>query len=125
MKIKTTPYATYTVIEKRIKKLDSSKSSPNSNIPTKIIKDNTDIFTPILRNKFNKSLELVKLPSEMKLADLTPVFKKDDRTNKEDYRPISVLSNLSKVFERCLYNQLSEFFGRYFQNTKALMLSTV
>ena len=74
MKIKTIPYATYTVIEKKIKNIDSSKSSPNSNIPTKIIKDNTDIFTPILRNKFNKSLELVKFPSEMKLADLTPVF---------------------------------------------------
>ena len=48
----------------------------------------------------------------MKLSDVTPVFKKEYRTNKKNYRPItaiSILSNLSKVFERCLYNQLFVF----------------
>ena len=39
-------------------------------------------------------------------------FKKDDRTKKENYRAISKLLNLSKVFERCLYNQLSVFFDK-------------
>ena len=73
---------THTVIEKELNKLDSSKSSPNSDIPTKKVKDNIDIFTPILRQEFNKSLELGKCPSEMKLTDVTPVFKKDNRTNK-------------------------------------------
>ena len=48
----------------------------------------------------------------MKLADETLVFKKEDRTNKENYRPISLVSSLSKVFERCLYNQLSVFFDK-------------
>ena len=59
---------------------------------------------PTLANAF-----LCKFPSEMKLAD---VFKKDDGTNKANYRPINILSNLSKVFERCLYNQLSVFFDK-------------
>ena len=62
--------------------------------------------------EFNKSLELRKFPSEMKLADVTPVFKNEDQTKKENYRPISILSNLSKVFERCLYNQLSVLFDK-------------
>ena len=48
----------------------------------------------------------------MKLVVVTPVFKKHDRTNKEKSRPISILSNLSKVFGRCLYNQLSVFFDK-------------
>ena len=65
-----------------------------------------------MHQEFNKSSELGKFPSEMKLADITPVFKKEDRTKKENYRPISILSNLSKVFERCLYNQLSVFFDK-------------
>ena len=69
----------------------------------------------------------------MELADITPVFKKQDPTNKKNYMPISILSNLSKVSERCLYSQLSIFVFwliRYFQNTnadleKVLMLSIV
>ena len=96
----------------KLNKLDSSKSSPNSDIPTKVIEDNIDICTPILHQEFTKSFELGKCPSEMKLADVTPVFKKDDRTNEENCRPISILSNFSKVFERCLYNQLSVFFDK-------------
>ena len=46
----------------------------------------------------------------MKLANIIPVFKKDDRTDKYNCRPISILPNLSKVFERCIYNQLSAYF---------------
>ena len=48
----------------------------------------------------------------MKLADITPVFKKDGRTDKSNYRPISILPNLSKMFEKCIYNQLSIFFDK-------------
>ena len=40
------------------------------------------------------------------------MFKKEDLTNKENYRSLSILSNLSKVFERCLYNQLSVLFDK-------------
>ena len=66
----------------------------------------------------------------MKLADATPVFKKDDRTKKENYRAISKLLNLSKVFERCLYKQLSVFFDKILPKyqcgfRKGFMLSIV
>ena len=46
----------------------------------------------------------------MKSANITPVFKKNDRTDKSNYRPVSILPNLSKVFERCIYKQLSPYF---------------
>ena len=46
----------------------------------------------------------------MKSANITPVFKKNDRTDKSNYRPVSILPNLSKVFERCIYKQLSAYF---------------
>ena len=48
---------THNEIEKELKSL-SPKSSPNSDIPTKIVKDHIDIFTPIVQQEFNKSLEL-------------------------------------------------------------------
>ena len=46
----------------------------------------------------------------MKLEDKIPVFKKDDRNLKSNYRPISILSNLSKVFEKIIHDQISVFF---------------
>ena len=99
-------------IEKELKNLLSSKAAQNTDIPTKVIKANIDIFTPILLDEFNKSLALGIFPSSMKLANITPVFKTDDRTDKSNYRPISILPNLSKVFEKCIYNQLSIFFDK-------------
>ena len=49
----------------------------------------------------------------MKTANITPVHKKDEPTDKENCRPVSVLPLLSKVFERLLYDQLSEYLEKY------------
>ena len=50
-------------------------------------------------------------PDLLKYADVTPVFKKGDATDKENYRPISTLSNFSKIFEKLIYNQIFEFMN--------------
>ena len=49
----------------------------------------------------------------MKIANITPVHKKDEPTDKKNYRPVSVLPLLSKVFERLLYDQLSDYLEKY------------
>ena len=46
----------------------------------------------------------------MKHADVKPVFKKDSQTDKKNYRPISILPNVSKIHERCINKQLEEYF---------------
>ena len=46
----------------------------------------------------------------MKLANVTPVYKKGNRSEKGNYRPVSILPNISKVFERCIYKQMAQFF---------------
>ena len=46
----------------------------------------------------------------MKYADATPIHKKDDKTDKTNYRPISILPNQSSVYERLMYNQIYPFF---------------
>ena len=66
----------------------------------------------------------------MKVANITPVPDKDERTDKSNYRLISVLPNLSKVFENCIHNQLLVFLIRFFLNIsvdleKVLVPSTV
>ena len=96
-------------VKKEILNLDISKASQDSDITAKSIKMNADIFPEILY-VFNRSLEVGEFPYGMKLANVTPVHKKGNRYCKGNYRPISILPNLSKVFERCLHKQIFDFF---------------
>ena len=57
----------------------------------------------------NKSFELNTFPSNLKKSDVTPAFKADDSTCKKNFRPISVLSTLSKIYERLMYSQMLPF----------------
>ena len=80
-------------------------------IPAKIIKENCDIFSYKLLNDFNLSVTSGIYPNNLKLADITPAFKKGDRFNEENYRPVSILSALSKIFERLLYYQINNYMN--------------
>ena len=51
-------------------------------------------------------------PDELKQADIKPIYKKESRNEKENYRPVSVLPNLSKIFERCMYDHLKDHFDK-------------
>ena len=52
-------------------------------------------------------------PDELKLAEVVPVYKKNDKKDKSNYRPISILSNISKIYERCIPTQLNEYFAKF------------
>ena len=93
-----------------MKVLDVSKAIQESDIPVKIITANENFFAEAICFYFNKSLENGKFPNCLKLANITPVFKKAPRTSKINYRPVSILPVFSKIFERLLSRQLSEFF---------------
>ena len=49
-------------------------------------------------------------PPDFKLADVTPVYKNKSKNSKDDYRPVSILSNISKIYERYLYDRIQVFF---------------
>ena len=53
-------------------------------------------------------------PTGMKYVEVTPINEKDDKTGKENYRPISILPNLNKVCERLMYNQIYPYFQTVF-----------
>ena len=53
-------------------------------------------------------------PEKLKWADVKPAHKKGSHTDKENYRPISILPNISKIYERCLFKQLTNYFEDYF-----------
>ena len=99
-------------ISKIINNLDTSKATQQGDAPTKIIKDNKDIFSYFISAIFNNAVNKGVFPDELKHADIKPIYKKESRNEKENYRPVSILPNLSKIFERCMYHQLKDYFDK-------------
>ena len=89
-------------VRKVVKNLPSDKVSPGE-IPIKILKESTFCF-PELTNCINESLTNRKIPDTLKLSDITPVFKKLDSSDKANYRPVSILPLVSKIFEKIIYD---------------------
>ena len=55
-------------------------------------------------------LESEMFPDELKLAEVVPVYKKNDKKDKNNYWPMSILSNISKVYEKYMQKQLNWYF---------------
>ena len=98
----------------QLQNLDPKKGSPQEAIPAKILKSNADLFCFPLTELFNKLVEESSFPDDMKNADVSSLFKKDDNMSKKNYRPISLLPTIAKIFERLMHRQLSEFTARFF-----------
>ena len=94
--------------------IDSSKAYQNDNIPPQILKDNVDICKMALSSDVNKCIYNGIFPNNLKHADITPTIKKIDRLHKTNYRPISILPTLSKVYEKLFYNQIYNYFNGIF-----------
>ena len=90
-----------------IRDLKNNKSA-GGEIPIQILKESEFTFG-ILTNCINKYIETGCFPDSLKAANITPTFKKDDRLDKANYRPVSILPLISKAYERLIYNQLSEY----------------
>ena len=92
--------------------LDSSKASPKDSIPPKKFNDNCDIFSYKLFSDFNFSVTSGIYPDNLKYADVSPAFKKGDRLDKENYRPVNILPAISKIFERLFHYQINDYMDQ-------------
>ena len=94
-----------------IKNLDESKATQSNDIPTKVIKENYKICTVFITGNFNNMIENSAFPVSLKHTGIKPIHKKDSRSQKENHRAVSTLSNLSKMYERWLFTQMNKHFG--------------
>jgi hypothetical protein len=102
-------------IENVLDELPSSSSPGHVGIHVKVLKAMPDIFCPILNYIFNSCLELRKIPEDWKIALVTPLYKnKGEKSDPNNYRAISVLSPIAKMFEKLLAKQIMA----YFENNK-------
>ena len=88
---------------KIINNLDTSKATQQGYIPTKIIKDNKNLFSYFISASFNNAENKDLFPDKLKQTDPKPIYKIESRIEKEIYRPVSILPNLPKMFERCMH----------------------
>ena len=95
---------------KTVNTLNTANASQQSDIPTKILKQNSDYFAEYFYENINQCIPKSIYPSDLKLADVTPVYKKKSKNPKDNYRPVNILSNISKIYERCIYDQIQLFF---------------
>ena len=107
-------YVTLKDGKKELMKLSSKKATRKGDITAKILKGSLSAYTKELTTIINNCLKDGLCLNELKLADVSPVFKKDDDLNKENYRPVSILSHMSKVFERIFYKQIDRFMTSKF-----------
>ena len=63
---------------------------------------------------FNNCIRSGTFPEILKQSEIAPVFKKGDPTSKTDYRPVSTLSNVCKIFEKLIYLQLNNYMQKKF-----------
>ena len=85
-------------VNKEIANLKESKSCPIDSIPVKIIKDTLDTTGPKIMIDFNSSINTGDFPYNMKLADITPLHKKENKQSKLNYRPlISYVKNFRNI----------------------------
>ena len=89
-----------------LKSLNPSKSPGPDEIHPLLLKECAQDLSIFLCTLFNLSLRQGKYPSEWKLANISPVFKKGSRSLVSNYRPVSLLSIISKLCERCVLKKL-------------------
>ena len=89
--------------------IKTNKSPGIDGISAKLLKDAGDTITESLVNIFNLSLRPGIFPDDWKLARVTPIYKDGSKTECGNYRPISVISVIAKVFEKLVCNQLRSF----------------
>ena len=119
--------------EKELNLINPRKPTASNGIPPKLLKFTKTICSETLKTTFNNCLIKAEFPSELKPTDVAPILKKEDPSRAKNYRPVSVVPSVSKIFERILHRQvilrvdqfLSTFMSGYrkgFSTQQALLL---
>jgi hypothetical protein len=92
-----------------IKGLDTSKATGPDGISPKLLHEAGYSIVPSLTRLINMSLSLSKVPKNWKLANVIPIFKSGEKSNMNNYRPVSLLSCVSKIMEKIVFKHLYNY----------------
>ena len=91
-------YVTVDQVDKMLRQLDIKKSTGYDGLPAKMIRMVSSAIAPEIARLINAMIDQCSFPDMMKCAEISPVFKKDDALSKTKYRPVSILTSISKIF---------------------------
>ena len=100
-------------IKKAIRNLKNSNSSGDDEITSNFVKLSAPVLIPALHMIFNLSLTSGVYPHKLKIAKVVPIHKKGDSTSMNNYRPISILSTINKIFEKILHARLTKYIDEF------------
>ena len=101
-----------------IKGLKANKAVQNTDIPVNVLEENANIFGKHITLQFSKGTHSSKYPESFKLTNISPAFKQGSTNLKDNWKPISFLRIISKIFEKLIGKQLS---NHYFQNLNVVL----
>ena len=88
---------------KKVNDLNVTVSSQRTDIPTKVLKENSRFFAKYFSDNINHCIECSNFPNLLKSAEVVPVHKKKSKNSKDNFSPVSILSNISYIYERSFY----------------------
>ena len=97
------------LIYKELCKLNPPKSTGTDNILARFVKDAASVFKKPIVHIITLSIEKNIIPKDLKNARVVPLFKKNKRSEVGNYRPVSVLSVVSKILEMAVNTQLEDY----------------
>ena len=98
-------------VHRLLKTIDEKKFVGLNKIPNKLLKMAADVIAPSLTEIFAKSIHAGIFPDEWKEARVSPVYKNGAKNEPSNYRPISVIPTVSKIFEEIIFDQLNKYFN--------------
>ena len=93
--------------------LNPRKATPQGTIPAKLLKLSSNVSSGVLHTLFNEMVTTDTFSDNLKKADIAPAHKKRDPLDKANYRPVSVLPSISKLFEKFMQKQLTEYMSEH------------
>ena len=97
-----------------MKKIETNKATGCDRIPPRVVKESSEILCYPFSKLFNYILDCSKIPQQWKLEEISPVFKKDCCSTKTNFRPVTILPSLPKVFETLIHSTISFYFEDIF-----------
>ena len=97
---------------KKLSTLHQHKATGHDKIPPRFLRDSAASIAPIITHIINLSIKQGHVPQDFKLAKVTPLHKKGSKLDPGNYRPISILSSISKVMEKIIYEQVAEYLEK-------------
>ena len=101
-------------INKLVSKINIKKATGVDQISSKLLRAGAPVLNKHITTLVNNTIKTSVFPTRLKEAQVVPLHKKNDPLDKKNYRPVSILPTISKVYEMVLSDQLTDLFENIF-----------